>query len=534
MKTKTNVNNSDKHINFDTLISSEDCTISAFNISTAQRSEKEKQWLYYFLMHKEAVFEILTGEEECFEVHMSWIIDKMPSFSKALYSDDFIAASYINIANKILQRLYIQGHTPQEHVFISFSDNKDMARIAEDVHANEINQGDCIKEVLSIFKKWLYIEHDTDITIPFAYILSNFTNTDPGCMAIVAPSGSYKTEFIRSLGETENNFIFPIDNLTQHTLISGLQKAEDVIPQLNRRLITIKDFTALLSKRDDERTAIFSDIREMLDGYMNRSFGSGKRVNYTDIHSSLLIASTNAIERYYSLNATLGQRMIFFRPSNNPTEARKRALKNMSNVHEMREELGNAVHNALSFFISKKASSLAHIGDALSEDKKETIGKYVDFVAIVRTHITRDYKGYISEIPEPEFPTRLYKEIIKVIECHAILYERCVTEIDIKAGLIVLMNNIPQDRLKILKKLIEEPDEGYCTTDIAISLSLSTYMTKQRLNELLMLKLVTREKKGGNMGDTWCIRYEYSPIIDNFLSYNTEFVLGGKPPGSTY
>ena len=44
-----------KYINFDALISSGNCTIPTFDILTAQRGDKEKQWLYYFLMHKEAV-----------------------------------------------------------------------------------------------------------------------------------------------------------------------------------------------------------------------------------------------------------------------------------------------------------------------------------------------------------------------------------------------------------------------------------------------------------------------------------------------
>lgn len=385
-----------------------------------------------------------------------------------------------------------------------------------------------IEETLKTFKKWLYIEHDMDITIPLAYALSNFSNTDPGCLAIIAPSGSYKTELIRSLGEDANDIVYPLDNLTSHTLISGLPKVADVIPDLQRRLITIKDFTALLSKRDEERTAIFSDIREMLDGYVNRSFGSGKQVSYRDIHSSFLIASTNAIESYYSLNATLGQRMIFFRPSNDPTKARERALQNMNHTEEMREELQTSTKRLLSHLVTGN-HRLERIGENFTKEEKEWLGAYTDFVAIARTHVKRDYKGYIAEIPEPEFPTRLFKEVIKVIECHAILYSREVSQDDLEAGLVILHNNVPRERFKLIRKLAEDPIRGFHTSELATSLSLSSYMTKQRLEELLMLKLIYRESfRGGNKGDKWRIVPSYRSIIQHFLDFEIDLAVGGN------
>jgi hypothetical protein len=504
----------------------------AFSANQAQTRDKEAQWLYYFTQHAKEVTEVLTGEDNRLCTHFIWMEENMPSFAAAMCPDGVIdeirTGDYIALGNKTLQKLQLEGYEPAKDAHIRFKDNITLDGIAKEAHAMDVatKAGISITETLKTFKSWLHIEHDTDITIPLAYALSNFSNTDPGCMAIIAPSGSYKTELIRALGEDKNDLIYPLDNLTSHTLISGLPKVPDVIPDLQRRLITIKDFTALLSKREEERTLVFSDIREMLDGYINRSFGSGKRVTYRDIHSSLLIASTNAIESYYSLNATLGQRMIFFRPSNDPTRARERALENMNHTEQMREELQTSVKRLLSHLVTGN-HRLERIGENLSKEEKDCMGAYTDFVAIARTHVKRDYKGYIAEIPEPEFPTRLFKEVVKIIECHAILFNREVCQDDLQAGLLILHHNVPRERFKLIRKLAEEPIRGFHTSELATSLNLSSYSTKQKLDELLMLKLIYRESfRGGNKGDKWRIVPAYRSVIQHFLDFEIGLAVG--------
>jgi hypothetical protein len=536
MKMSPNNNCTDGDINFNLLREkyADATTPLAFDPDTATRKEKVEQWMFYFAKHAKEVTEVLTGENNRVCIHFLWMEENMPSFAAAMCPDGVIneirTGDYIALGNKTLQRLQLDGHDPAIDVHLRFKDNVSLDGIAKEVHATDVatKAGISITETLETFKKWLYIEDDMDITIPLAYALSNFSNTDPGCMAIIAPSGSYKTELIRSLGEKKNDLIYPLDNLTSHTLISGLPKVPDVIPELQRRLITIKDFTALLSKREEERTLVFSDIREMLDGYMSRSFGSGKRATYRDIHSSLLIASTNAIEGYYSLNATLGQRMIFFRPSNDPTKARERALENMNHTEQMREELQTSVKRLLAHLVTGN-HRLERIGENLSKEVKECLGDYTDFVAIARTHVKRDYKGYISEIPEPEFPTRLFKEVVKIIECHAILYNREVCQDDLQAGLLILHHNVPRERFKLIRKLAEEPIRGFHTSELATSLNLSSYSTKQKLDELFMLKIIYRESfRGGNKGDKWRIVPHYRSVIQHFLDFETVLAVGGN------
>ena len=378
-----------------------------------------------------------------------------------------------------------------------------------------------IKNLLKIFHKWLYFEDDHDITIPLSFAVSNFTNVDPGCFGIIAPSGSYKTEFIRSLGEKENVFIYPIDNLSSHTLISGMRGEGvhdlSIIPHLNKKLITTKDFTTLLTKQKDERSIILSDIRDMLDGYVNRRYGNGVTREYTDIHSSWLFGSTGVIENYASVFSVLGQRILFYKPKNNPKKVRIRARKNMNKTNEMRNELNKIMILFINYIISKNKDKLHQIGDNINEKTLLQIGLVIDFVAQTRAHVQMNFKGEVSGIPEIEFPTRLEKEIVKIISVHALLYEREVNGDDIKAGLKVLVSNVPSERLIVLKELYKEIEGiGISYKRMSKILKRSSYISWTKLEELYAVEIVDKIETEPNEY-SYGIKPEYKNVCNLLL-----------------
>jgi hypothetical protein len=57
-----------------------------------------------------------------------------------------------------------------------------------------------------------------------------------------------------------------------------------------------------------------------------------KKERYDDFHASILFAATPAIENYYTLSATLGQRILFMRPQNDRDKAVEQAEKNQETI----------------------------------------------------------------------------------------------------------------------------------------------------------------------------------------------------------
>jgi hypothetical protein len=338
------------------------------------------------------------------------------------------------------------------------------------------------------FSKWLYIEEEYNLTGPLCAFIANFVQGDPFVIVVVGPSGSIKTEVLRSFGQKKNQFVYPLSSITEHTFASGLKGNVDTIPQLQSRCVVIKDFTTILSKKEDQRAAIFADIRELSDGYLQKEFGSGVKKAYYNIHSSFLCASTNAIERYYTLHHTLGSRIMYMRPHNDPTEARKQSSKNQPYLNEMRRELHETMHTFCHQVVTKLERE-PHTYLELPPEMVDVIGEWCDFLALARTATHHDFKGDVDEIPEPEFPTRLVNTICKLTRVHAFINERQPCDDDLSFARRVVRDNIPTMRFAAMSALTEE---WQTTAQLAASIRMTTRVAKRALDGLAAIGICER------------------------------------------
>ncbi|HWQ96021.1 MAG TPA: CHC2 zinc finger domain-containing protein [Candidatus Methylomirabilis sp.] len=371
----------------------------------------------------------------------------------------------------------------------------------EDIEPIETN----IDDVIAEFEKNLHIDDKVTITIPISFTIGNFTPCDPDVLGIIAPSGSGKTEVIRALGDTENQFVYPLSSMTSHTFVSGFKDSKDLAPQLKNRLVTIKDFTTILSKKSDEVGGIFADIRDVTDGYIQKTFGSevGKK-EYRSLHTSFLFACTNAIERYYSMYSILGQRLIFFRPITDAKKARQKAMQNAGHEKDIREKHHKLVMRLVNTVLTSQKERLQDITHGLPADMIERIGTLCDFLAVVRTHINRDVKGDMCALPEPEMPTRLTKTLCKMVDVHSILYNRIPVIEDELIALRLVHDNIPTERAIILRVLSKYSDFR-STPDIGAEAKTPTNMTGRVLNDLMALGIVEKKSRddAGSRSDMW-------------------------------
>jgi len=381
--------------------------------------------------------------------------------------------------------------------------------------------GPCdIKGLLDVYKKWLYIKEDYSVVGPMVAAIANFCPGDPDIIGIIAPSGSTKTEGIRALGQEENQFIYPLSSLTEHTFISGYvdkkgKTGRDLAPELKHRLLVIKDLTTILSKKEDIRSQIFADFRELMDGYIEKEFGNGTKKLYKDIHSSILFACTNAIERYYSMYSNLGQRMIFMRPNGDKVEARKQSVKNRPSLKAMRAEIHKATMEFLQLNIDRTKMGLPTTPDVVAEE----MGPLFDFLAVARTSIHHDMKGDIDEIPEPEYPTRIANTLTRLIEVHALVYGRDeVGPEDVAFGIRIIKDNVPTTRLKLLEIMSEASAVLLATPTVATKAELPTNTAKRVLDEMFALHLVDKVSRDSKDEDDLDRRSDSYQIKNEFLA----------------
>jgi len=82
-------------------------------------------------------------------------------------------------------------------------------------------------------------------------------------------------------------------------------------------------------------------------------------------------------------------------------------MANLGDEVEMRAELRAAFRDVLSN-VDRELAVLT------LEDERQLI-EAADFVATARTPISRDYKGIVTDIPSPEVPTRIVKQLAQVV-----------------------------------------------------------------------------------------------------------------------
>lgn len=358
---------------------------------------------------------------------------------------------------------------------------------------NDFSEPNPTDEVLTEYKKHYHVGEDINITIPLAYVISNFSPCDPDALGIIAPSGSNKTELLRLLGEKKDSRIYPVSSITSHTFVSGFKGNEDLAPLLNGRLIVIKDLTTILSKSKNIVSEIFADFRDVLDGYIKKDYGNDVKKEYSGIHSSILFACTNAIEQHYSLYSVLGQRIIFFRPQNDLTMSRQQAMTNAGHETEIRDLLHPKITQFIEKILTNQKARIQDLTHGVPADMQERIGKLCEFMAVVRTHIPRTERGDQAALPEPEYPTRITKTLCKIVDAHSLLYGRLPNEDDERIAKRLIHDNIPTGRLVILEVLAACRNR-ISTADVGIKAKISSRMALRVLDDLAALGIIEKEQ----------------------------------------
>jgi len=373
---------------------------------------------------------------------------------------------------------------------IGLAKKKDYIEEKKEIPQKENLTSPGLKDVLKAFKKWLYFKDYTVIEICLTTIIANRLHADPFWLFLISPSGGSKTELFRSLKGKDT---YELSDLTEHTLISGQigKKAEpSLLPFLNNKVLVMKDFTTVLSMRYDEREKILSTMREIYDGYISKSFGTGKKFNWIG-KVGFIAGVTPVIDKYYGVINILGPRFVQYRTKHhNRREETKKAMENMGKEKQMREELNYTSQQFLNQVSDPNKVEVP-------EDIFNKIIDLADYTATVRSQVSRD--GRTREVdfsPEPEIPTRLAKCFLMFIKGLCAIREKK----EPTNNEYILLKNIARDSVPIKKdkviQCLNKAEIELSTQDIGSQLNLPTSTVRLILEDLFMLNFTRREGKG--------------------------------------
>lgn len=353
------------------------------------------------------------------------------------------------------------------------------------------------KTVYRTYKKWLYLPDTTVIDVLYGTIIANRLDGDPLWLFIVAPSGGTKTVFMLSISDAPK--IISTTTMTPHSLVSGANFSggadPSLIPRLNDKILTIKDFTAILNMNQTHREEIFGLLRDAYDGKIEKMFGNGIFRSY-DSKFGIVAGVTRAIELYTEGATALGERFLRYTiPISNSYKERmkylRRAMKNASTGKEMDDELKKLGTDILAFNYKKVPN--------IPDDISEKLIVLAQWTSVMRGTVSRDqYSKEIVTKPFIELGTRLVKQFTKLLI--GIGMFRAIEDISNNEYNIVrdiAISSIPSEINEITKYTFKlKNNEWVEHKDISKYTGIPSEACRKKIENMVLLNIIDKEKEG--------------------------------------
>jgi len=364
------------------------------------------------------------------------------------------------------------------------------------------------EEVVAAFSKWLHLPDIEAVDVLMATAIAIYLPGDPLWLYYVGPPGATKTEPLRTLSGPR---VVSLSSLTPQTLISGYKgdpSKVDLLPKLDGKLLIIKDFTSILSKKPDDAAAIFADLREAYDGYLEKSYGSGVGTKSYSAKFGLIAAVTPAIDRFRTVHSLLGERFLRIDLHTDAQATIQRASELEGQEEEMRAEL----HNLVSGYLNAAGEWVDP--DVLVEQRfLDQLRALAHVAATLRTEVDRDRQRLVLYQPVPEVGTRLVKQLQKLAKALANWRERLVvTAEDYVTVRRVALDCVRSQRRKVVGVLQSAEGEAILTADVGTLAGIPSDTLREICEDLWQLGVVKRSGEQ-HAGWRWSLDDEFREVM---------------------
>lgn len=286
------------------------------------------------------------------------------------------------------------------------------------------------------------------LRVVFAVVHAHYSEGDPVWLFVIGPSGSGKTSIaLNCISELPDVTIE--SELTPRSFLAGkAAKSSATLLNRNSLIIGFKDFTTMISKREESQREIVASMREIYDGSLK--YRTAEAVRSWNGKATVIAAVTPAIERAWSIHRDLGERFSQVRWQNTrvPTQASKMARAQLGHEREISQQMRLLTKTIFATALDGPAYLPEHYGDRIDAAAAA--------VAQLRRQVIRDSSAGrpIIELGSAEEPTRLGKTLVTIATHHAALFGREeVTAIDIKAAMRTALDTVPSSRLGIVTNI---------------------------------------------------------------------------------
>ncbi len=387
-------------------------------------------------------------------------------------------------------------------------------------------------QIQEIFDSFLLLRDRDFIRLTLAVIIGNqITARRPIWLMLVAPPSSGKTTALNALLDLEvmtqaGDKMHPthsISDITEKTFASGAQRNDKETSLLNRlsngSVLMFKDFTSILSKREEERRNIMSQLREIYDGAYRKEFGTGEEVNWRG-KIGAIGGVTQAIYQHLESMSVMGDRFMLYQI---PQPDRKAVLKfKLRQEHEgTTEDIQMPIARRLVHrYMQQAFDALQDVKVVLDDKTQDEIIDVADFCTMVRSGIiTHSFTGDILFVPEPEMPARMFEQMLALASTFLLMRKIDNPEEEnttLQPNDFKLMYKIAYDSIPIVRRIalrhLAQYTGGVSTAGLARKTNYPTKTVTTWLEQLNALGIVARVQKDG-FGNWWKLQPQYRELM---------------------
>ena len=302
------------------------------------------------------------------------------------------------------------------------------------------------------YSKHLQLRRDDELVIDYYYSLLAAVMhqglSEPVWGWIIAPPSSGKTEVLKPT-EDYDGCIF-VSSMTENSLLSGFsENGEDpsLVLQLNGRLLTIKDFTAIMDMGMGVISKLMGDLRDCFDGSCSKASGKVGLRKYKS-RFGVCAAVTDRIDVFCNQYQQLGERFLSFRMNRiPPTHDERLALlvhiqASMKGKDYWQAQLKEVVCTELD---KVKKLCLNTVLPVIPDDASEVLRILADLLSLFRTSAVG------GTAVQPELGFRVLQQMMNLGLAHAVACGRTEwVEEDTLLVKRVFIDTLPVVRRRIL------------------------------------------------------------------------------------
>lgn len=346
------------------------------------------------------------------------------------------------------------------------------------------------------------------VDVTLATLIANELPGDPLWTVVVSPPSNGKTELLAAASKTPKTYL--LSKLTKNTLISGYKTGPgegepSLLERLKDTVLILKDFGTILGMHRDERNEILGLLREVYDGKVVKSFGTGKVYSWQG-KMGMLAGVTPAFDKLSGVQSILGERFLLYRVPTGDREDRhaqaRKALEAAGHEKQLRETLGAAMvrsHQDAHSWYARYSEQIT-----IPPEVDDLLVKLADLAAYGRAGVDRDgYNREVRYLPEAEGPARLVKQLRQLLLALTIIHGKFQPdeeELDILRK--VARDTMHPFRARVLAAL---PSESVTTAEVKRKTGLSYKVVQQELEDCELLGIVKNVSTDGSSSGSWRI-----------------------------